>query len=349
MAILWIDGFEGYATFDNQQGYDLGSTATVFDNGRGGGRCSSGALVKRILSKTEIIVGFAYKLSTSGEVFTLAGPPACRGSWLQFLTDNLDNVVAYLSPETGGTLLYSQSPGMRINGVWRYYEHRMKIGSGTTGSYELRIDETPVVTLSGIDTYTAAAGGTGASATVEKIRLSGSAGAVFDDFYLADTTNGPNFPTNPDNDFLGDLRMFAIHPNGPVLSGWTPKSLPENWQEVKDVTTDNLATYVQTGTVTAKDIYDYEDPNLPPGTDIIAIATMTSAARLGDAGPRQLTAYVRGGVDTATATTEVSGGIHQLSDTYYMEQFLRAQNPATGARWTASEVDKIRAGFALTA
>ena len=344
MALLWIDSFDGYANTGAGQGYDLGATGQVGAGGRGGGRAievSGTGLTKSIPSLTEIIVGYASYIPGSGALMLLGN--AGTRNFLQFNINAVGQLSGVQHPESGGATLFTVMPGARIFNAWRYFEHKLKIGSGTTGSYELRIDETPVVTLTGIDTQAGLS-----PATISYLSFGGALGTLVDDLYISDTTNGPNFPTNPDNDFQGDLRMMNIHPNGPVLTAWTPHSLPDNWDEVNDITTDNLATYVQTGTVTTKDIYDYEDPNLPPGTTIVACATMTSAARLGDAGPRQLTAYIRGGVGTATATTEVSGGVHQLSDTYYMEQFLRAQNPATGARWTASEVDKIRAGFALT-
>lgn len=339
MTMLWVDGFEGYATSGGvQQGYDLGvsGVATASSAGRGGGQCFEGRVNKRILSRTELIVGYARNGPNGGD-FHMQFDNG-QVDWLSIKVDSLNNVVGQQAASSGGPTLFTQAAPMRLDNVWRYWEHKLKIGGGTTGSYELRIDELPVVTLSGIDTRISGS----SPATIERVTLGGS--GVVDDFYIADTLGAT------DNDFQGDLRMFAIHPNGSVatLSNWTPKSLPENWQEVKDIQTDNLATYVTTGVVGTKDIYEYDDPNLPAGTVVVCIATMTSAARLSDAGPRQLTAYVRGGVGSATPTVEVAGGLHQLSDTYYMEQFLNATNPATGARWTPAELNAIRAGFALT-
>ncbi len=340
MTLLWIDGFEGYATAGVEQGYDLGvggGTATQ-SGGRGGGRCLGGFVSKRILSKTELIVGYARNGSNGGPGHLQFGNGQTNIGWLQFSVDGLNNVVGQQAPASGGPILFSVAAPMRLNDVWRYYEHKLKIGGGTSGSYSLRIDETPVVTLTGINTRIFGS----SPATIERVDLGGS--GVVDDFYIADTLGGV------DDDFLGDVREFIIHPNGPVasFSNWTPAHATANWEQVKDIQTDNDATYVQTGVVGTKDIYEYEDPLLPPGTVVIGIATMTSARRLADAGPRQLTAYIRGGVGSAVPTVEVSGGVHQLSDTYYMEQFLRTTNPATGNRWTPAELDVIRAGMALT-
>lgn len=343
MTLLWIDGFEGYSEFGVDQGYDLGSYggAEIRSGGRGGGRClaiAGSGVAKRIPSRTELIVGYARKGPNGGNIHISFDNSQPNIGWLAIGVDELNNVYGQQSPLSAGPYLFRdiEAP-MRLNNVWRYYEHKLKIGGGTTGSYELRIDETPVVTLSGINTRY----GGSSPASIERIVTAGT-GALLDDFYIADTLGAT------DNDFLGDLRMIDIHPNGPVLSQWTPAAATANWEQVKDILTDDDATYNQSGNVGDKDIYEYEDPNLPSGTVVIALATMTSARRLGDSGPRELRAYIRGGIGSATPTVEVEGGIHQLSDTYYMEQFLRTTNPATGNRWTAAEVDAIRAGFALT-
>jgi hypothetical protein len=336
MTLLWLDSFDGYSSVGAGQGYDLGATGHA-TTGRGGGQgieVSGTGFVKRVPPRTELIVGYASRFGTGGQLMWFGGS---QGIWFYFNVDALGNVIG---TRGDSFTFFNEAPGMRLFNAWRYYEHKLKIGSGTNGSYELRIDEVPIVTLTGINTQV----GGGSTALIQSTSFGGFLGTIVDDLYISDTLGSA-----PDNTFQGDLAMMNIHPNGPVETMWTPRSLPDNWDEVNDVTTDDLATYVEANAVATKDIYDYEDPNLPPGTVIVAVATMTSAARTSDSGPRELRTYIRGGVGTATATVEVEGAIHQLSNTYYMEQFLRATNPATGARWTAAEVDKIRAGFALTA
>jgi len=333
LANLWVDGFEGYnnSTGGMVQAYPLiaGSGIGVGASGRGGGQSANGTNVGplNIPVGTQVIVGAAIQATASAiqSFVSLANQNV-----LYITVTAFNHVVGTWRPETGGVTQFDVVAPMRLlGGIWRYYEHKFTFIDATHISYELRIDELVVVPMA---TYTIP------TTTLGPIAEIGVMGNVIDDLYINDNTGAA-----PDNDYWGDTRMFNLHPNGDVAVTWTPSpGGGGNFANVDDTPgSDGDTTHNETGTVGNKDEFTYTDTGLPAGTVIRTVAVMTSARRLSDSGPRAIQSYVKhGGV-------EVTGGYHQLSDTYYMEQFRVPVCPSTGAAWTPAEVDGATGSYKL--
>lgn len=341
---IWVDGFEGYG--DTNQVYGSGAD----DSGIGGGGRGGGALLgmgifdgNRPINVTqasgplrEIIVGYARK-SPNGTQPSLWLNSAGGVRWL---TTGVDNVNRAYAGSAAGNIITPTLIPFRCDSVWRYYEHKFILNiSGTnltTIDYELRIDEHVITTVTGI---------TGPTTTDREINFVGLEGggsfdgSAFDDLYINTLTG----PIAADNTYWGDTRIHILKPNGAVASAFAPTPAVPNYQNVDEASTDNDTTYNSSGTVGDKDTFEYEDTGLPAGTVIRTVAVMTTARRQADSGPRELTSYLKHGA------VEVSGGVHQLSDTYYTVQMRVPQCPSTSAPWTPAQVDAARGSYALTA
>ncbi len=327
MANLWVDGFEGYSV-NIAQAYPL-SDGSVTAGGRGGGQCVNIAKLGplTIAQGTQDTVGVA-KIAPH-DVFTFL----TAGDFPLLVTvDSLGRVVGTFRPSAGGTNLFTVVPPMRLLGVWRYYECKLTIVNATHLTFELLIDG---VTIVASTTYVVP---TMSPLTLVSITVGSLSAGLVDDFYVNDDTGGA-----PDDGYWGDTRMGILHPNGAVTAAWTPSPAVANYLNVDDPTTDDDATFNSSTNVSDKDVFEYEPCGLAVGTIVRTVAIMTSAARASDSGPRTITSHIK------HSASEVSGGTHVLSDTFYMEQQRVPLCPSTSAAWTPAQIDAARGGYTLTA
>ncbi len=350
MANIWVDGFEGYPALS--QVYDLTANDISFNvgGGRGGGTAISmgtlgGNLPINISQSggpvTELVFGYATKQSNSTQHWQLYNANFVT-KFAYFSIDDVNRASLVFGYGVGGDILSPTLIPFRTFNVWRYYEHKIVLTAGGGGAvtidYELRIDEQVIASVSGVSGPT-----TATSREFNILNISGgnnaSVATLYDDLYI-NTLSGA---ITDDNDYWGDTRMRNLHPNGAVSADFTPSPAVANYLNVDDTTTDDDTTYNLSSTVGHKDTFEYEDTGLPAGTVIRTVAVMTTARREASSGPRELTSYVK------HSATEVSGGVHQLSDTYYTVQFRVPQCPSTSAGWTPAEVDAARGSYSLTA
>lgn len=330
MTNRWMDGFEMYDGFGLSTGYALnGGGIHTSTGGRGGGKMAGGGA-------TRIWVG---PLAIPPGVTTFVGVTRFNGEELLFTDHNFNRIVEVQTNSLdqltvlvgAGTVIVDHLyVGMRTVNVARYFEHQMQVIDATHIAYECKIDE---LIVSPLHTYTVPAL---PLTMMELVQVEGGPG--IDDLYVNDSV-GPA----PDNTYWGDTRMFAIGPISDSAVTWVPSSGLTNFNMVNETSTDYDSTYVRTGTVGNKDLYNYPNTGLPGGTTIRGVAVMTIARRLADSGPRQLKAVLKSG------STEVQGPLHQLSDTYYTVQFRLPTDPATGLSWTVAGVNNLKAGQILIA
>lgn len=330
MSLLWIDGFEGYNASPDE-GYRGGTNQAI------AGAASSRGLIGQALvvsaggttlilpPRDTIIVGYAIKTAAiGGNAHWFLGNDA--NAQISWGVNGLNEFYFINHTGAGFHIVTPIFSIPRFANVWRYVEVKIT-PHNSNGAIVLRVDDVEHLNVSGLDTLNGI--GTPNYRTVSP----NASGALIDDYYVADTL-GPA----PWNDFLGDNRMHIIKPNGVHTTNWTPSDgVTPNWDLVNDVTTDH-AGYIKSSVLGTKDLWEYEDPALPPSTIVHAIAVMTSAQRDKDSGPRAIKAHVLSGA------TEVEGAFHQLSDSWYMEQFLLETDPNTGLPWTIAALNAIKAG-----
>lgn len=337
MALLRLDPFDRYgSTAAIGQAYPLGVSGSVifYPGGAPDGVGTAidlnggGLVIGFAPSTTRVIVGY-HKRVVLGENAEFAAFDGVNGGpWLQMLVDS-----AGLVRVAKDTVAYPGSPfdpGMRLGGVYRYYEHDFKMHL-TTGLYTLKIDGVQVYAFTGQIT-----GGSGTQ--IAYISLKGSATSRLANLYVLDDAVGPG--PNPCNTFLGPQRMFSIGPSADHAVTWTKDSGSSNFSRVNETANDGDTSHVETTTVTNEDEYDYANTGLP-GSQPVLLQLNSSARVVAPSAGREIKHFVN------FAGTRVEQTI-VLSSDYHTPGLPLAQHPGTLGVITAADVDAVRAGVRLT-
>lgn len=223
-----------------------------------------------------------------------------------------------------------------------YVEFKIVIGDGTDGSMEMRVAD---ITASGDNTETAV------EWTVTDVDTRGSTqsdetswdaihyfpwrigtGTVYEDLYICDGSGTEN------NDFLGNIIVESISPDGAGNSSqWTP-STGSNWQNVdEDGPNDGDTTYNTADADGETDLYTMTDivaPGPVLGVQVQAEVRVTSG------NPRKVRLPIRSGTTTSegddlTVAGDDYGGRHRIIET----------NPDTGNNWTNGQITDVEVGI----
>lgn len=216
---------------------------------------------------------------------------------------------------------------------WRHWEIKAVI-SDTVGSVEIRIDgaSTPVINISGVDTRN---GGTSTNIDAVSINNPNGAYSAWDDFYVLNTLGSVN------NNFLGDVRVYALSPNGngnySQFVGSDADSV-NNYLLVNEKT-PNTANYVGSPTTGNRDSYVMEDL---PATVLTVYGTQEVVmAAKSDAGVVSMKQSMRvAATDYDTAATTLASSYMDLTN-------VRETNPNTAAAWTAAGVNGVEVGVVV--
>jgi hypothetical protein len=155
----------------------------------------------------------------------------------------------------------------------------------------------------------------------------------FDDFYVCDGT-GPA----PYNEFLGEVRVHTLVPDGPGAYTQFNSSGGANYTAVDELPYSS-ADYVSSSTSGHKDSYTMQ--NLPAGVSKVLAVQTNAVLRKNDAGSVVAKMLTRSnGVDSYGAATSIGSTNAVISD-------LRAANPSTGSGWTTADVNDMEAGIEL--
>lgn len=337
MALLRLDGFDRYGSLGAiAQAYPLGVSGAVlfYPGGAPDGVGTAidlnggGLTIGFAPSTTRVIVGYHKRVVLSENAEFAAFDGVNGGPWLAMAVDSggLVNVRKNTVPYSGSPF----DPGMRLSGVYRYYEHDFKM-HGSAGLYTLKIDGQTVYSFTGQAT------GDG-STHIAYVTLAGSSISRLANLYVLDDTVGPG--PNPCNTFLGPQRIFSIGPSADHAVAWTKDSGSSNFSRVNEAANDGDASYVETTTVTNEDEYDYANTGLP-GVQPVLIQLNSSARVVAPSAGREIKHFVNFSGDR-TEDTMV------LSSDYFTQILPLAENPHTSGLITAADVDAIRAGVRLT-
>lgn len=156
----------------------------------------------------------------------------------------------------------------------------------------------------------------------------------FGDLYLADLDGG----AEEVNDFLGDVIIDQIVPDGVgAYSGWSPNTAV-NWDAVEEVPPDGDTTYVSAQTTGTRDSYTLED--VPLTSTILGYQTLIYARKDTEGGAMISPTLRLGGVDyDATAQGLGSPASYQ----YLIQPY--DTNPATALRITPAEINAAEGGI----
>ncbi len=352
MALLGFDGFEGYSTVADMvgKGTVVSKSRDVWSiqTGRNGGKCIrytpnsfyEGVLVLNIPSLDpdySSIFGFAIRFGVAlGDNSSYLKPILNFGCdtfsyALMFGYDS--NTVAFGYLKDGSPVVSDLIP-VNIN-QWYYIEVKYRCHD-TLGVCQWRMDEQLVYNFSG-DTKTSST----SNPTITNCKFffgyntnaSGEYSEV-DDIYFADTNGATH------NDFLGDVRIDAIHPNGAGNYAQFTPSAGNNYECV-DEEIVNESDYVSSATDGQKDSYSYANaPTDLDDADIKAVQIMSYAKRTATADTRKITPFIR------TGGTDYSQSDVSLSDSFVETKGdIVLLDPSDSNPWTQAKINACEFGM----
>lgn len=349
MALLFCDSFDHYAVGDISSKWKTaagtgGSRAIV--SGRFGNcfQCNNTQDYVKYqwgTSPQTLIAGFAWQQTgtdTNGRV----GLVAFFDGATQQVDLRINNAGQLFITRANTTLATSGT--VLSNNVWYYIEIKVKFASGTSGTYEVHVNgvQDAALTSAAANTQNGGAQATivalGGNAFNTGLGGQGASNNRIDDFYLCDTSGSVN------NNFLGDVHVEALSPNGngtySAFAGSDGNST-DNYLLVDDAQPSGDTDYVADATVGDKDTYSFTDPTPTAGT--VYGVQISHYSRKTDAGTRSARSMAR------LAGTETDNGADQpLSTTYQYFSDMRETKPAGGA-WSLSDVANAEFGVKVAA
>jgi hypothetical protein len=343
MALLWIEGFEGFGTtlsaepdpvgiVERKYSTDTGTSSNWYiTTGRLGGyslymRYTAAYMQSPSLTvNATMVVGFAVKFKALGtNTFLSLYDGTTQGMNLRLTAGG--EVAIY----RGGTLLETTS-GLGLSaGAWYYMEFKVLCANSPGGTYELRVGGVDVASDSGLDTQA------GSNAYHDRFRLSNSASsaytASFDDFYCLDGSGATN------NDFLGNMRVIAIRPDADTAANaWTRSSGAENYDLVNEDICDDDTGYVESAVSTTTDLYDYDA--VASIADNIKGIQINTVCRETDANSFSLVTVSKLGA------TQSNGAAAAIGTTNYITKTRLMETDPAGNAWTITNIDAAQFGI----
>ena len=353
MALLWFDGFESY-------GDTLSDLANAYRNSpvfadvyvspgdtaidaTGGRRSSRGLRINKsdsninlelASSYTSMVIGYSLYQQQNQTVAYFATEPFLKildGTTIHLRFHLLDGEI--LVYNGAGTLLGTSVGFGMVYDVSRYFEVKFTIDN-SAGSVVIRSNEVEILSLSSVDTQNSA------NANFNHIFIGGlynDVDVIYDDFYICDLTGGA-----PCNDFLGDVRVDVLRPNGAGTYTDFAPSAGSNYQNVDEDYSDDDSTYNDGASVADQDSYALGDLPAPSGTTIYGVKSQITVRKT-DAGAMEAKLLTRVG------TTDDLGDAITLGDTFSTHPKIFVENPDDSAAWEDADVNGMEVGVEITA
>ena len=339
MALLWLDGFEGYGSsgapsptgamarryavnFEANQSIETGRNdkgySILFD-------CSQFTHITTpaLTTNDTLIVAFAFKI-TDIRQYTKIMSMFDGGSRGMGISYAIDGELRVYRGDTWVTSTY----GAEIReDTWYYLQYKVKCHD-TTGTYELKINNTTVASASGVDTRV------GANNYHDRVRfgrINQTVDFSIDDLSVCDGSGSIN------NDFIGNTRIVMLNPDGDDTANWgTVSPGPNHFDAVNEDEADDDTSYVQDSTANITDLFDYEA--LPTLGDIVGIQTNTDC-RDTDGTPFDLITPIE------SNSSQYDDSAQTIGTTDYITLMRVAEtDPDTGNAWTEVGLNAAKFG-----
>lgn len=343
MALLFVDGFDHYASADLAKKWNSYNSSTVGIEAAGRNSTNGLAIYHNAASGTFGIIK-SFPSNSNQFIFGVAVAPNLdpnRGTrcMLHLNDASVTHLSVWITAAGridvyrgfGSTLLGSASVYL-ADDVYSYVEIKAAIHD-TTGAVTVRVNGQSALTLTNIDTRN------GGTTNWELVSL-GANGAVagsdrafvFDDLYIADSSGSVN------NDFLGPRRVITIFPTGAGASTDFTPSTGSNWQNVDDTSLDSDTTYNSESTPGDHDTYAFGNVGVTGSVAGIQHNLMVRSDGSGSETVRPKTRI--GGVD-------YNGTTQALTTAYTDVREVVELSPATTSAWTTTEIDGAEFGIEL--
>jgi hypothetical protein len=338
MALLWIEGFEGFGTVTNDSPKPLGAMARKYINisnevqmniedGRIGGYCIElpngsifGTPILTVNNTLTCGCGFRNGGGTDYTLIAFFDGGSNKGINIRW-ESGTGEIDIWLNNS-----LIATSSGLGLVADTWYYAEMKVVTDQSSGSYKVDIGGIEVFTDSGIDTQP------GSNPYMDRINFFGANSEPrWDDIYICDGTGSTN------NDILGNVKVVAISPDGDDTANWgTSTPSANHYENVDENPADDDTSYVEDGTPNVTDLYDYEPcPSL--GT-IFGLQINTHVRETDATSFDMITPIESNGTQDDDAGQAVGGtGYNTLVR-------VSEEDPDTGNAWTQSTISAAKFG-----
>lgn len=348
--LRFVDSVGHYATADITKKYSsvVGSMTVDSGTGRNGGQSLKAAtersyVVKTLDNQVTYVIGFAYKFPTLPTenigICMLVDGITYQCSLELTPTGTLEIARGGNINAPGTAVTDGESVSAMSVDTWYYVEFKATIADSISAN-------TAQVDVNGSQWVNVATGQDlkiTANATADSVYFgtsnnlaSSTSVAFFNDLYICDGTGSKN------NDFLGDVRVEALFPNG---NGATSDFLgsdadkTNNYLLVNDATPDGDSTYVGSSTPTERDQYTFDNLGSTPATDGIHGVVSQLCATKTDAGARTGKNTVR------IASTNYDGSAFNPSNgSYQYHPEIWELDPNTAGNWAEAAINSAQFG-----
>lgn len=340
MTLLYADSFDYYNTnqIDDRGWTGLAAMAIQTGGRHGSNRLQGGVHFNgtspSFTGSQTIIYGAAtmFLLISQDTLFSFPGLISATGTELTLSLNDSKQLEIRIGTQ-GGTPL-ANGTKVLVEDVWYYIEMKAYIHDSAG---------TVVVKLDGVTEINYGPGDTSyngdTSITNISLARAGSGGIypemAFDDLYIC------NDQGSTCNDFLGDVRIDCLRPNGAGNSTDFTASTGSNYQCVDDTTPNDDTDYVYGSTVGDHDTYAMEDHPSAAGSIYATQSHAWMAKESG--GTRQAKIITRSG------STDYEGSAESISDTYQWFSEIREVDPDTSSAWTISGFNAAQFGTKIEA
>ena len=339
MALLWIDGFEGFGTTLNGAPTPTGVYGRKYTvQSESGfrvvtGRWSGYALKfvidtcyfqpPALTTNATMIVGLALKtLNGLNHEFLTFYDGSTRGMNLRWVSGG--NLAVYRADTQ---LAATVGLGL-VAGTWYYIEFKV-VCNGTTGSYDVHVDGVSRLSATGVNTQA----GSHAFHSTFRIQDVWGENPTFDDLYCLDASGSTN------NTFLGVKQVVTLYPSAAGDSAqWTPSS-GANYAAVDEESMDDDATYIQTSGGADLDLYHYAD--LIGAGGVSGVQINTDARRTNPNNTMNLYQASK------LSATESDGSVAAVAEDTYTTKTRIMETDPTGAAWTPANLNSTQFGVKL--
>lgn len=342
MSLLFVDGFDHYATEDLSKKYQSISTTGVSivpNGGRRGGGCFrisefNSSVGRAITSSTQVIVGAAISRNTFSSsgfgIFKLTSNGASAAT-LQY--NNGYFYILNANASIVGTSSVVNTTGI---GIWNYVEWKMLIADSIpANSCIVKVNGVEVLNLpAGTDTKFT----TTSPTSFDMVRIGGSGIAPYsltmevDDLYICNTA------TAVMSNFLGDIRIDTVLPDADgTYNDGIPSTGTARWSILDNVpaTTSSYVTLNNTG---EKETVQFANLATITTQTIHAVQLNYNSLKT-DAGQKSVAAVALSNSILQEATSST------LATSYVYQSGTFLTDPATGAAWSESAVNSAEFGI----
>jgi len=346
MTLLWFDGFETYYGPDDFNSLSNILSTTVSFSTSYGRRGSRGLYAQAANNNfrvglpshpTTIVLGYAFFINNNNLPSYNASYPFIT-LYDAFPSGNIHlkfhiNSSRLIEVRDSSGALIGTTSGHSIEGkIWHYIEIKATI-SDTVGQITIKVAEIERLSTSA-DKDTC--NGSNAYVGCAKINPTYNLNHYIDDLYICDTAGSKN------NDFLGDIRVDPLRPNGAGTHTDFNPSTGSNYENVDGIYPDDDSTYNDSQDVAAGEQDSYAMESLDVlGLTIHGVKDQITVRKT-DSGSREVKILTRQGASDYLGDTII------LADSFTTHTRIMENNPDDSAAFVEADITSGEVGVEVT-